>query len=82
MLAQQRQKFWIPGASGAIRRILHQWVTCKKLHGLTGQQLVLSRVLPDDPPLKVGVDYFGPFLVKRGIGEVKRYSVIFTCLAI
>lgn len=40
MLAQLRQKFWIPGASGAIWRILHQCVTCKKLHGLTGQQLM------------------------------------------
>lgn len=71
MLAQLRQKFWIPGASGAIRRILHQCVTCKKLHGRTGQQLMAElppcRVLPDDPPFtRVGVDYFGPFLVKRG----------------
>lgn len=87
MLSQLRQKFWIPGASGAIQRILHQCVTCKKLHGLTGQQLMAElpacRVLPDDPPFtRVGVNYFGPFLIKRGRGEVKRYVVMFTCLAI
>lgn len=45
--------------------------------------LSTCRVLPDDPPFtRVGVDYFGPFLGKRGRVQVKRYGVIFTCLAI
>lgn len=87
MLAQLRQRFWVPGASGAIRRFLSRCVACKRLHGTTGKQLMADlpecRVLPDDPPFtRVGVDYFGPFLVKRARGQIKRYGVIFTCLAV
>ena len=87
MLAQLRQRFWIPGASGAIRRFLSKCVTCRRLHGAAGKQLMadlpICRVLPDDPPFtRVGIDYFGPFQAKRGRGQVKRYGVIFTCLAI
>ena len=40
------------------------------------------RVQTDKPPFyKVGVDYFGPFLVKQGRSRIKRYECIFSCLA-
>ena len=42
-----------------------------------------DRVRPDRPPFtSVGLDFFGPFQVLRGHSLVKRYGVIFTCLAI
>ena len=43
--------------------------------------LPADRVTPGEPPFsKVGVDYFGPLVVKRGRTEYKRYGCLFTCL--
>lgn len=87
VLAKLRSKYWIPGASSAIRRLLSKCQVCRRTHGAVGQQqmanLPRDRVLPDEPPFtNTGVDYFGPFEVKRGRTSVKRYGVIFTCLAV
>ena len=62
-------------------------VSCRRRQAPLCQQkmadLPESRVLAEKPPFtSVGVDYFGPFQVRRGRSFVKRYGVIFTCLAI
>ena len=87
VMATLRQKYWIVGVRSAIRKILTKCVTCKRRDGRPCQpkmaDLPLDRVTPGNPPFThVGVDYFGPFLVKRGRGTEKRYGCIFTCLAI
>ena len=87
VLSKLRLKYWIPGAHAAIRRVLSKCVACRRSHGAPGQQqmadLPQDRVLPDEPPFtNTGVDYFGPFEVKRGRSVVKKWGVIFTCLAI
>ena len=44
--------------------------------------LPLDRVTPFDPPFSSsGIDLFGPFFIKKGRGQAKRYGVIFTCLS-
>ena len=40
-----------------------------------------ERITPSPPLTYCGVVYFGPFLIKQGRKEVKRYGVLFTCLA-
>ena len=40
-----------------------------------------DRVTPSPPFTHCAVDYFGPFYVKEGHKELKRYGVLFTCLA-
>lgn len=80
MTSTLQQKYWIPGAKSAIRKMLARCVICRRLHSSTGKQIMADlpsdRVLPDDPPFtRVGVDYFGPFMVKRGRSLVKKYGV-------
>ena len=42
--------------------------------------LPVERCTPGRPPFSfVGVDLFGPFLVKLGRSEVKRYGCLYTC---
>lgn len=86
MLSHLRQKYWVPGACAAIRKVLTKCVICRRLSASPGHQkmadLPHNRITPDEPPFsRVGLDCFGPFEVKRGRAVVKRYGLIFTCLA-
>ena len=87
VLSLLREKFWIVKASSAVRRVLSKCVSCRRRQRPVCEQkmadLPVDRLTPDRPPFTtVGVDYFGPFQVKRGRSLVKRYGVIFTRLAI
>ncbi|XP_068704618.1 uncharacterized protein [Montipora foliosa] len=66
------ERFWITRGSSAVKSVLaKKWLTCQKIaFDLT------------DPFTSVGLDFFGPFQVRRGRSLVKRYGVNFTCLAI
>jgi hypothetical protein len=43
--------------------------------------LPLDRLEPAPPFTNCAVDYFGPFIIKEGRKELKRYGVLFTCMA-
>jgi len=86
VLSLLREKYWIVRGRLTVRRILGKRVTCRRLAGRCCEQMMADlpsdRVAVDKPPFTfVGVDMFGPFLVRRGRSEVKRYECVFTCLA-
>ena len=60
-------------------------MTCRKLRGSVQEQhmavLPPDRLEPAPPFTSCAVDYFGPFIIKEGRKELKRYGVLFTCMA-
>lgn len=86
MLSTLRKKYWITNANTACRKIISDCVICRRYQGKLGEQkmsdLPQERLIPNLPPFtNTGVDYFGPIEVKKGRSMIKRYGVIFTCMA-
>ena len=87
LLATLREKFWILKGGVAVKRITSKCIRCKRISPRLGNQIMAPlpsvRVDAGDHPFTyVGVDYFGPILVKRGRTMEKRYGCLFTCLKI
>jgi len=87
VLSLIRERFWILKARTAVKRVLRGCFDCKRRQAPLGEQqmadLPTDRVTPEKPPFTfVGVDCFGPFVVRRGRSLVKRYAVLFTCLSV
>ncbi|XP_063967618.1 uncharacterized protein LOC129271341 [Lytechinus pictus] len=85
-LSAIRERFWIVRGGATVRKVLQRCMKCKRRSSRRGEQfmadLPAERVTPDKPPFtSTGVDFFGPFMVKRGRSEVKRYACLLTCLA-
>ncbi len=85
ILAELRQNYWQIGARNVVKKVLRECVTCKRREAKVCVQemsdLPADRVKAGEPAFTyVGVDYFGPFAVKRGRTREKRYGCLFTCL--
>ena len=86
VLGRMREKYWPVGGRGLVKSTLRACVPCRKLRPCANQ---LMGDLPEDRALvdqaaftSVGIDCFGPFLVKFGRREEKRYACMFTCLSV
>ena len=79
-----QQEMWILGIRNALTSIKNKCVTCRN-----GRAQAIAPVMADLPEERldastaftnVGVDYFGPFTVKIGRKNEKRWCCLFTCL--
>ena len=71
----------------AVKEVIGRYISCKKRMAprMTQEMAELSkiRLAPYEPPFTYsGVDYFGPFYVKRGRRKVaeKRWGAVFVCM--
>ena len=75
---------WIIGCSSAVSREIACCVKCRRQRSGTQTQkmadLPEDRLEPSPPFTYCAVDYFGPFIIKEGRRELKRYGALFTCL--
>ena len=77
--------FWILGCSNFVSKFISHCMICRRLRQPLQAQKMAD--LPEDclspaPPFTcAGVDCFGPWLIKEGRKELKRYGLIFTCMA-
>ena len=85
LLSILRDKYWVVSGNSAIKQATKGCVTCKKLAAKPMQQemaeLPEDRITPGHPPFtNTGADCFGPFVIRKGRTDHKRYGLIFTCL--
>lgn len=81
-----RARFHILGCRVAARKYCRNCLTCARYNAKVPTQMMADlpavRVNPAKAFYSTGVDYAGPFLVKRGRGQIneKVYAVIFVCM--
>ncbi len=65
--------------------MIHKCYDCRVARGKAGEQrmadLPEERSISDGPFLNSGLDMFGPYIIKEGRKELKRWGILFTCLS-
>ena len=77
-----RKQYWIENGRAATRRVLKECQFCVRRDAKPAQQLMANlpsaQLQSEEPPFShTGADYFGPFIVKKGRMELKRYGCVF-----
>ena len=76
---------WIINGSSAVGHYISKCVRCRRHRGTPLNQKMADLPadhLEESPPFTYSaVDYFGPFYIKEGRRELKRYGVLFTCMS-
>lgn len=84
LMELRANRFWTIGGSKSVAKLIHKCVWCRKLRRPAEEQrmseLPVERCETSAPFTFCGMDCFGPFVVKKGRKEHKRYGLIFTCL--
>lgn len=75
--------FWAVGGSKMVAKMIRECVQCRRLRRPVEEQrmseLPKERCEVSAPFTFCGMDCFGPFVIKRGRKEYKRYGLILTC---
>ena len=81
-----QQQVWNIGIRNALRSIRVKCVRCRKGNVQTMKPMMSDlpeqRLCGNFPFANVGVDYFGPLIVKIGRRTEKRWCCLFTCLVV
>ena len=81
VLSLQRSKFGVIRANSVVHKLLANCFSCRGRQAPVCSQkmadLSKERVTRGQPPFShVGIDFFGPFIVKEERSQVKRYGCI------
>ena len=84
VMAAVRNEFWIPRLRTVVKRIKRECENCKILMATPYPApdvglLPLLRTSAKYPLSVTGVDFVGPFCVKKKEGEEKAYVIMFSC---
>ncbi len=75
---------WILGCNKAVSSHIYKCTKCRKFRRPTEEQrmadLPQERMETTPPFTYCGMDCFGPFYIKEGRKELKRYGLLFTCM--
>ena len=85
MLAQLRQRYWIPQGRTAVNMILKRCLICLRFQGEHYMVKPMtpwpaSKVIRSKAFTNTGLDYFGPLYISQGKDRVKVLVCLFTCI--